>query len=76
MNMTHAEAPDTVSASINSLTALFDSSEALAAANRLYEQNRSGLRFFCENRRVVTVDEAQEMTADGEAVGVVALASA
>ena len=76
MNTTHAEAPDTVSASINSLTALFDSSEALAAANRLYEQNRSGLRFFCENRRVVTVDEAQEMTADGEAVGVAALASA
>lgn len=66
MNMTHAEAHDTLSASINSLTALFDSSAALAAADRLYAQNRSGLRFFCENRRVVSVDEARELTPDGE----------
>ena len=41
-----------------SLTNILDPSAALAAARRLYAQNRTGLRFFCENRRVVSVDEA------------------
>jgi hypothetical protein len=41
-----------------SLTTILDPSAALAAARRLYAQNRAGLRFFCENRRVVPVDEA------------------
>jgi hypothetical protein len=41
-----------------SLTTILDPSAALAAARRLYAQNRTGLRFFCENRRVVSVDEA------------------
>jgi hypothetical protein len=42
-----------------SLTTILDPSAALAAARRLYAQNRAGLRFFCENRRVVSVEEAE-----------------
>ena len=42
-----------------SLPTILDPSDALAAAQRLYEKNRSGLRFFCENRRVVSVEEAE-----------------
>jgi len=44
-----------------SLTTILDPSAALAAARRLYAQNRAGLRFFCENRRVVPVDEVDEL---------------
>ncbi|HMM52749.1 MAG TPA: hypothetical protein PKD87_14195 [Burkholderiaceae bacterium] len=44
-----------------SLTTILDPSAALAAARRLYAQNRAGLRFFCENRRVVPVNEAEEL---------------
>lgn len=44
-----------------SLPAILDPSAALAAARRLYAQNRTGVRFFCENRRVVSVDEAEAM---------------
>lgn len=50
-----------------SLPAILDPSAALAAAKRLYAHNRAGLRFFCENRRVVPVDELGSMddAADG-----------
>ncbi len=41
---------------------------ALAAAQRLYAGNRSGLRFFCENRRVVPVDQLDRMD-EADAVG-------
>lgn len=44
-----------------SLPAILDPSDALAAAKRLYAHNRAGLRFFCENRRVVPVDELGTM---------------
>ena len=46
-----------------SLTTILDPSDALAAAQRLYEKNRAGLRFFCENRRVVSVEEADAANA-------------
>ncbi|GMV03549.1 MAG: hypothetical protein KJZ98_16825 [Burkholderiaceae bacterium] len=42
-----------------SLTTILEPSTALAAARRLYAQNRVGLRFFCENRRVIPVDELE-----------------
>jgi hypothetical protein len=42
-----------------SLMTILDPSAALAAARRLYAKNRAGLRFFCENRRVVSVEEAE-----------------
>ncbi len=45
-------------AQVFSLTTILDPSAAIEAANRLYARNRAGLRFFCENRRVVSVDEA------------------
>ncbi|RPH63129.1 MAG: hypothetical protein EHM83_10600 [Burkholderiales bacterium] len=49
-----------------SLPTILDPSAALAAAKRLYAHNRAGLRFFCENRRVVPVDEL-EVIGDGVA---------
>jgi len=52
-----------------SLTTILDPSAALAAARRLYAQNRVGLRFFCENRRVVPVDEAEELVQGFEEAG-------
>lgn len=61
METTQIQGVDTDAAGteVSSLTTLLDPSAALAAARRLYAQNRSGLRFFCENRRVVSVDEAE-----------------
>ncbi len=50
---------DEADTEVFSLTTILDPSAALAAARRLYAQNRSGLRFFCENRRVVSVEEAE-----------------
>lgn len=44
---------------VNSLPAMFEPSQALAAARRLYLRNRTGVRFFCENRRVVPVDQLE-----------------
>lgn len=52
-----------------SLTTILDPSAALAAARRLYAQNRTGLRFFCENRRVVSVDEAEAIGETIDEVG-------
>ena len=52
----NAEAP---ADDVFSLTTLLDPSAGLAAARRLYHQNRNGLRFFCENRRVVPLDEVE-----------------
>ncbi len=43
---------------VSSLTAiLLDTSEALAAAQRLYENTQSGLRFFSDFRRVVPTSQ-------------------
>lgn len=46
---------------VNSLPAMLEPSQALAAARRLYLRNRSGVRFFCENRRVVPVDQLEPL---------------
>lgn len=46
---------------INSLPAMFEPEQALAAARRLYLRNRTGLRFFCENRRVIPVDQLEPL---------------
>ncbi|MCZ7561068.1 MAG: hypothetical protein M5U30_14260 [Burkholderiaceae bacterium] len=63
METMQAQVPDAdePGTEVFSLTTILDPSAALAAARRLYTQNRSGLRFFCENRRVVPVDEAEEL---------------
>ncbi len=68
METTQIQGADTDAAGteVSSLTTLLDPSAALAAARRLYAQNRSGLRFFCENRRVVSVDEAEAIDAGPE----------
>jgi hypothetical protein len=63
MDTMHAHGAAVETREIFSLPGLLDQSAALAAAQRLYVQNRAGLRFFCENRRVVSVDEAQAMDA-------------
>ncbi|MGD9944774.1 MAG: hypothetical protein AB7L76_02380 [Burkholderiaceae bacterium] len=63
MNPMHVDTLDTQSAGANPLIALFDSTQALAAAERLYAQHGNGLRFFCENRRTVSVAEAHAMAA-------------
>ena len=48
------EADEIEATSVFSLTSiLLDSTEALAAAQRLYESTQSGLRFFSDFRRVV-----------------------
>ncbi len=67
METMHAQLADAEEAGTDvfSLTTILDPSAALAAARRLYAENRSGLRFFCENRRVVSVDEAEAI---GEAL--------
>lgn len=57
----HDDEADAGGDGVFSLTTILDSSVALAAARRLYAQNRAGLRFFCENRRVVSVDDAEAM---------------
>ena len=51
-----------------SLATLHDPQAALEAARRLYRHNRAGLRFFCENRRVVPVDQLEELGEFGEYV--------
>lgn len=52
-----------------SLPTLLDSSAAIAAARRLYARNRAGVRFYCENRRVVPVQEIDEAMEDGSEPG-------
>lgn len=59
MDTMHAHGAAVEAREIFSLPGLLDQSAALAAAQRLYVQNRAGLRFFCENRRVVSVEEAE-----------------
>lgn len=49
-----------------SLAMLHAPQEALAAARRLYQRNRAGVRFFCENRRVVPVDQLEALGEFGE----------
>ncbi|MCL4182145.1 MAG: hypothetical protein KJ011_01700 [Burkholderiaceae bacterium] len=66
MDTMHAHDVAVDAQEVFSLPGLLDQSAALAAAQRLYAQNRAGLRFFCENRRVVSVDEAQAMEVDAE----------
>ena len=51
-----------------SLAMLHAPQAALDAARRLYKRNRSGLRFFCENRRVVPVDQLEALGEFGECV--------
>jgi len=53
-----------------SLTMLHDPQAAIAAARRLYQCNRSGVRFFCENRRVVPVDQLEALGEFGERLDV------
>lgn len=53
-----------------SLAMLHAPQEALAAARRLYQRNRAGVRFFCENRRVVPVDQLEALGEFGEFGGV------
>ena len=65
-----AEAP-------SSLAMLHAPQAALEAARRLYRGNRSGLRFFCENRRVVPVDQLEALDEFGESLdGAVAVFAA
>lgn len=49
-----------------SLATLHAPQAALEAARRLYRHNRAGLRFFCENRRVVPVDQLEALGEFGE----------
>lgn len=49
-----------------SLAMLHAPQAALDAARRLYRYNRTGLRFFCENRRVVPVDQLGALDEFGE----------
>ncbi len=56
-----------------SLAMLHAPQAALDAARRLYQRNRSGLRFFCENRRVVPVDQLEALGEFGEGIEVPAL---
>ena len=58
-----------------SLAMLHAPQAALDAARRLYQRNRSGLRFFCENRRVVPVDQLEALGEFGEGLEVPALES-
>ncbi len=51
-----------------SLAMLHAPQAALDAARRLYQRNRTGLRFFCENRRVVPVDQLEALGEFGECV--------
>lgn len=51
-----------------SLAMLHAPQAALEAARRLYQRNRTGLRFFCENRRVVPVDQLEALGELGECV--------
>lgn len=51
-----------------SLAMLHAPQAALDAARRLYQRNRSGLRFFCENRRVVPVDQLEALGEFGESL--------
>ena len=51
-----------------SLAMLHAPQAALEAARRLYQRNRTGLRFFCENRRVVPVDQLEALGELGEGV--------
>ncbi len=53
---------------VNSLSAMLEPSQALAAARRLYQRNRTGVRFFCENRRVVPVDQLEPLEEPLESV--------
>lgn len=55
-----------VAGSTCSLAALHAPQAALDAARRLYQRNRSGLRFFCENRRVIPVDQLEALGEFGE----------
>jgi hypothetical protein len=76
MDTMHAHDVAVEAREVFSLPALLDQSAALAAAQRLYVQNRAGLRFFCENRRVVSVDEARAMEADSAQSGAAPLEAA
>jgi hypothetical protein len=64
---TPAEHDDALAADAScSLAMLHAPQAALEAARRLYQRNRSGLRFFCENRRVVPVDQLEALGEFGE----------
>ncbi|MDT3678270.1 MAG: hypothetical protein ROZ64_05465 [Burkholderiaceae bacterium] len=56
-----------------SLAMLHAPQAALDAARRLYQRNRAGLRFFCENRRVVPVDQLEALGEFGEGLDAPAL---
>lgn len=64
MDTIQVERTDAGTQDVFSLPSLLDSSAALAAARRLYAGNRTGVRFFCENRRVVPVHELDEAALD------------
>lgn len=48
------------SSAFSAMTTLVDPVDALAAAERLYERTRHGLRFCCENREVLSLEEARK----------------
>ncbi len=62
-----AELDDALATEVScSLAMLHAPQAALEAARRLYQRNRSGLRFFCENRRVIPVDQLEALGEFGE----------
>ncbi|MCC7059547.1 MAG: hypothetical protein IT508_04875 [Burkholderiaceae bacterium] len=64
METMHTERTEGPANDVFSLATLLDSSAAVAAAKRLYAQNRNGVRFFCENRRLVPVQDIEELPED------------
>lgn len=60
--------PETPLHGASSLAMLHAPEAALEAARRLYRHSRSGVRFFCENRRVVPVDQLEALGEFGECV--------
>ncbi|HLT26674.1 MAG TPA: hypothetical protein VK047_08255 [Zeimonas sp.] len=58
--------PETPLHGASSLAMLHAPEAALEAARRLYRHSRSGVRFFCENRRVVPVDQLEALGELGE----------
>ena len=51
---------DTSSQALNAMTMMVMPNEALAASQRLYRGTKNGLRFCCENREVLSLQEAEK----------------
>lgn len=60
------EAEEVGSNDIFTLTSLFDSSAAQAAAERLYASSQNGLRFFSELNRALPRSQAERMPRETE----------